>query len=85
MSNTALQLKPICVNYSNTADDFYGDKKSVQIFSTLHELKFPDKWNDFKIMGISDCFVQWVIVVTFTCEQVPFKCLKSHIAIKIPL
>ena len=37
MSNTALQL-----NYSNTADVFYGDKKSVQIFTIIHKLKFPD-------------------------------------------
>ena len=41
MSNTALQLKPICVNYSNTADVFYVDKKSVQIFTIIHKLKFP--------------------------------------------
>ena len=52
MSNTALQLKPICINYSNTADVFYGDKKSVQIFTIIHKLKFPDTGMTSKIMGI---------------------------------
>ena len=52
MSNTAVQLKPICVNFSNTADVLNGDKKSVQIFTIIHKLKFPDTGMTSKIMGI---------------------------------